>query len=314
MRIGGVTVVRDEEDILEASIRHNLGVLSALTVVDHGSSDATPSILDALVREGLPIEVVRDDSIGYLQSRITTEQVRRTLAAGADLCIPIDADEFLRIRSREAFERAVADADPARHLVMPWVHFLPDLDLQGDIVSRLRRARRTPTDAHGMRKVVVRHRLLETPGAVVGIGNHEVVPPSGMAGDRHVLLDGDVVSMAHVPVRGVAQYTAKMTVGYLSRLLANPDDMTNSFQFREAFEAIMAGRTPTRESLEAVVANYGVSRERWIDPATTRWIEDPFIGDIALRYTPERPPVPLARVLAFGERVAAEVARTTGGV
>jgi hypothetical protein len=33
-----------------------------------------------------------------------------------------------------------------------------------------------------------------------------------------------------------------------------------------------------------------------------------------LRYTPARPPAPLSMLLAFGERVAAEVAKTTGGV
>ena len=307
-------VVRDEDDILEASIRHNLRVLTLLTVVDHGSSDATPSILDALAREGLPIEVVRDDSLGYLQSKITTEHVRRILAAGADLCIPVDADEFIRIRSREAFERAIADADPTRHLMLPWVHFLPDLDAPGDIVTRLRRAKRTSSDSHGLRKVIVRRRLLETPGAVVDNGNHRVIPASGAADDPHVFLDGDVASLAHVPVRGVTQYTAKVTVGYLSRLLVRPDDKAASFPFREAFGAIMAGRPPTRESLEAVVANYGAPLERRIDPATTRWVEDPFIADIALRYTPERPPMPLARVLAFGERVAVEVARSARGV
>ena len=40
----------------------------------------------------------------------------------------------------------------------------------------------------------------------------------------------------------------------------------------------------------------------------------PFPADLALRYTPSRPCAPLARVLAFGERVAAEIAATTGGL
>ena len=51
LRICGLTIVRDEEDIVEASIRHNLGALDALTVVDHGSDDGTSAIVEALRAE-----------------------------------------------------------------------------------------------------------------------------------------------------------------------------------------------------------------------------------------------------------------------
>jgi len=68
------------------------------------------------------------------------------------------------------------------------------------------------------------------------------------------------------------------------------------------------------ERLAAIAANYSVIKGQRLDPAQVRWIEDPFIGDIALRYTPDRPANPLARILLFGERVASELARTTGGL
>ena len=35
-------MVRNEADIVEAFVRHNLRVLDAMLVVDHGSTDATP--------------------------------------------------------------------------------------------------------------------------------------------------------------------------------------------------------------------------------------------------------------------------------
>jgi len=43
VRIVGFMLARNEEDIVEASIRHNLRSLDALTVVDHGSDDAHPT-------------------------------------------------------------------------------------------------------------------------------------------------------------------------------------------------------------------------------------------------------------------------------
>ena len=75
----------------------------------------------------------------------------------------------------------------------------------------------------------------------------------------------------------------------------------------------MAGKPPSRERLESIAANYSAPRDRCVDPAKVAWIDDPFLADIHLRYS-ARKPSPLAQVLAFGERVAAEVARTTGGM
>ncbi len=313
MRIAGVMLARNEEDILEASVRHNLRVLDAITVVDHASTDATPAILASLAAEGLPIEPVRHEALAYEQSKITTGHARRLLAAGADLCIPLDADEFLRMPSRAAFERTVAAADPAVHLALPWLTYLPDFDAP-DIVAGLRRARRKPVEFHDVYKVAVRRTFLDSPGAVVARGNHAVVPEGEPVENPHALVPPDVAAVAHVPVRTVEQYTAKMIVGYLSRLLAGPFAGNASIQFREAYASILGGKPPGRGDLDAIAANYGVPREHWVDPATIAWIEDPFLADVALRHTPQRRPSPLAHLLAFGERVAAEVARTTGGV
>ena len=314
MRVVGVTLVRNEEDVIEASIRHNLRSLDALTVIDHGSDDATPAILDALVREGLPVTVSRDDSIEMLQGDMTTAAVRALLADGADLAIPIDADEFLCMPSRERFERVVASADPTLHLVMPWLTYLPDLDAAGDIVARLRHARRLTDERHGLYKVIVRRSFLDTPDAEVPPGNHRVRINDGRAQLEHEALPGSVAALAHVPVRSVGQFTAKIAVGTLAIRLADLDDKKIAFHWQEEFDALVAGKPLTRARLVAIAANYSVTPERRLDPAAVQWVEDPFIGDVALRYTPSAAPNPLARILSFGERVAAEIARTTGGL
>ena len=314
MRVVGFTLVRNEEDVIEASIRYNLRSLDAIAVVDHGSDDATPEILASLEREGLPIEVRRDDSLEMRQADITTAEVRRLLAEGADLAIPIDADEFLRMPSRERFEQVVANANPAHHLAMVWLTYLPALDGGGDIVARLRHARRLSTERHGVYKVIVRRLLLDTPSAEVVTGNHCVRLNQGETRLDHEAVSGEIAALAHVPIRSAGQFTAKVAVGTLARKLAAIPDKNISFHWEEEFNALLAGQAMTRERLEAVAANYSVHPERRIAPSQVRWIEDPFIGDIVLRYTPERPPNPLARILTFGERVAAEVARTTGGL
>jgi hypothetical protein len=64
----GAAMVRNEADIIEAFVRHNVRVLDGLAIVDHGSFDGTSEILAALVAEGLPVSMVRDESTGQDQS------------------------------------------------------------------------------------------------------------------------------------------------------------------------------------------------------------------------------------------------------
>ena len=54
-KLVGLSMVRNESDIIETFIRHNLTLLNELHVVDHNSSDNTREILTLLKQEGLPI-------------------------------------------------------------------------------------------------------------------------------------------------------------------------------------------------------------------------------------------------------------------
>ena len=116
MRLWGVSMVRNEEDIVEAFVRHNLSVLDGLIVVDHGSADRTLAILNALCAERLRLVVLRSEAVGYLQAEITTTAARDAFSrGGADAVFPLDADEFLRVPSRAALERALEAIPPGRH-------------------------------------------------------------------------------------------------------------------------------------------------------------------------------------------------------
>jgi len=80
MKLVAVAMVRNEEDIVEAFVRHNLSVLDGMIVVDHGSADRTLAVLNALCAERLPLVVLRSDAAGYLQAEITTTAARDAFA------------------------------------------------------------------------------------------------------------------------------------------------------------------------------------------------------------------------------------------
>ncbi|MBQ1762801.1 MAG: glycosyltransferase family 2 protein, partial [Aquincola sp.] len=50
-------MVKNEADIVEAFVRHNLHFVDLMVLLDNGSTDGTRDILEALQKEGLPLLV-----------------------------------------------------------------------------------------------------------------------------------------------------------------------------------------------------------------------------------------------------------------
>ena len=93
-KIAVVSMVKNEEDIIESFVRHALQFADKLFICDHKSSDRTRDILDALKSEGLSIEISSFDRDEKAQSEITNKLLNHAFSEGFDLVIPLDADEF----------------------------------------------------------------------------------------------------------------------------------------------------------------------------------------------------------------------------
>src|SRR5205085_7118886 len=127
MKLCGVMMVRNEADIIEASVRHNLGSFDQLLVVDHGSFDGTSDILRQLAAELPALEVISDPSIAFQQSSRITQLTRRLFAHdGADFVFPLDGDEFLKVPSRTMLDTVLQQLPAAMHALLHWQTYVPD--------------------------------------------------------------------------------------------------------------------------------------------------------------------------------------------
>ena len=113
MTVALTLVVRDEEEILQASLDYHLAAgVDLVLVTDHRSRDRTPEILDVYRRAGL-VRVFREEAPFIEQHEWQTRMARLAFADhGADWVLLGDTDEFWWPRGgslRDALSRVPAE-------------------------------------------------------------------------------------------------------------------------------------------------------------------------------------------------------------
>lgn len=190
-------MVKDEADVIAATVGHMLGQVDHVIVADNGSTDGTRDILDTL-----GVEVIDDPEIAYQQSRKMTTLAHRAIDQGADWIVPFDADEiwYSPHGSISALLEAVGD----RPMVVSaelYDHVATGLDDDDpNPVTRIGWRRRDPLP---LPKVACRSH----PGLEVAQGNHDATF-DGIYGER---VSGLVVR--HFPYRSVEQFISKVRNG-----------------------------------------------------------------------------------------------------
>ncbi len=222
--IWGVSMVKDEVDIIEASIRHQFeqGV-EAILVSDNGSTDGTLELLESLSNE-LPVYIARDSLVAYEQSAKMTRLARTAHDAGAGWIVSFDADEFWFGAIPVKLGETLADMDPTVvTLRAPMFNLFPVGDL-ADADGLESMTYRMCLMPHRLRKVVYRsHRA-----ATLAIGNHSVV-----RGER--VQDG--LAVLHLPWRSRTQIERKVTQGARAYESAQQKGRTTVLHWRLAGNA-----------------------------------------------------------------------------
>ena len=110
--IAGVSIVRNEADILELAIRHHLRMgMGLLLIADNDSDDGTRDVLRACAARDPRVHWTRDGSGTFDQAKTVTGLAREAFGRGARWIVPFDADEFWHAPG--GLERALAGREDA---------------------------------------------------------------------------------------------------------------------------------------------------------------------------------------------------------
>lgn len=202
MSTWAVTMVRDEADIVEASVRHMADEVDGLIVADNLSKDGTRSILDSLAAPGelpVPLIVLDDPDPAYHQSDKMSFLGRAAAEQGAEWVVAWDIDELWLTedgRVADMLERCDASVVHARL----YNHFASAIDPEGATPFD-RMVWRQP-EAAPLPKVAIRWQ----PGAQIHQGNHgATLPrPGPVAGGLEI---------RHFPYRSPEQFIRKARNG-----------------------------------------------------------------------------------------------------
>lgn len=203
--VWGVTMVRDEADVIAGTVRHlaDEGV-DGIVVADNRSADDTLAILKDLEVE-LPCQLVilHDDETAYYQSEKMSSLAAMAASYGADWVIPFDADELWLGPHQVAEMLRTSPPDDSHRVatVELFNHFPSAIDPAGDdpfetIVWRQPQPAPLP-------KVAFRWEE----GAVIHQGNHGVHLPSGRDAIACTL------EIRHFPYRSAEQFERKARNG-----------------------------------------------------------------------------------------------------
>lgn len=310
--VWSVSMVRNEADIVEAWVRHNLTFLDGMAIIDHGSIDATVDVLKRLAAERLPLLLVDGKAPGYLQEQMTTALARQVFArTPADFVLPLDADEFVKTPSRDSLRRALAAIPPAMHGLLHWLTYVPDFSAPpAGILALLRGAKRLAAERHPYHKAIVGRHLAADPKAMLANGNHFVAREHhGRSEDAppHARVRPEHAAIAHVPIRGADQLVAKVATKKLGRIAANFDWKPEAAS-QAAYDAVVAGRTLDAATLAYHAVNWSVRTSEWLPASEARLVDDPFLAPVTLRYTPPAAASPIPLVLGAVERMVARLA------
>lgn len=294
-KIIAVSLIADCADIIESFVRHTLTYADEMLVIDHAAADGTGDVLHALCEEGLPLCIERYEAAELCHDEIMTNLMHRAFGEhGADIVVPVDADEFLVTEDAAKPCRAVLQRlrTDVTFYAWHWMYELeePEKDAGEFLLSRpLRRKKRhEPVQ----KAIIGREAARSYP--LLAQGTHYLYRMEGEERVPAPALPISFLHFAHFQWRGPLHTAVKVLNGWIGNAAKYSVHTARCYYWKEHFDTVFEGGEPP-------VALSPEERERVQNLVLPQ-------GRIELRYTKGAAFSPLQSLMRLSEQLAQDFA------
>lgn len=235
-------MMKNEADVLESFVRHTLTFADEMLIVNHDSTDATGEILAALQAEGLPLQVENLQAASHPQSEVMTALMVRAVAEGADLVLPLDADEFLLPQEPGADCRSLLEKlSPGEVYALEWYDFAlknPGENQQDFILSRECLRSMQPQK---LQKIIIGRELASENDVFIVQGNHALGRKFGDSIVSRQAVKLSSLQLAHYPLRSQEQAMSKVACGWVNNVSQFSGWTNRASHWQKRFELLLQG-------------------------------------------------------------------------
>ncbi|CAI3795432.1 glycosyltransferase family 2 protein [Pseudarthrobacter sp. MM222] len=262
MQTVSLTMVKNEEDIIEAFVRYNLRAVDHMFIADNLSTDGTMDILQALKAEGLPLTISIDEDQALKQNEKMTAMYRNAFRHNDfDFVFLLDADEFLDLDREEMLSLRESRGGAAAYYVKRVNYLYGGEVTDGHSLSLFDLTSVTDT-VPATDKSMIFHEAGRCGGFKIGNGNHHIRDWSRSEPHVSVKPDKEFALIHHLPLRSVEQYVRKSLLGWFALQLreagVNDAKQTIGSHWRTQYRLIL--EQDCQVGAEELIANvYGAS-------------------------------------------------------
>ncbi|HUA77880.1 MAG TPA: glycosyltransferase family 2 protein [Acetobacteraceae bacterium] len=302
MRLVAVSRVLNEDDIVEAFVRHHAALVDHHVLIDNGSIDRTLEILKELAKSGLPITVFSNRASIFAETAFNTFLYRYAVEEQrADGVLFLDADEFLDLRRSGIAlrERLAGLPRDVAGLRLPMINYHATAADNSHDLLVIRRVRRRDPAAIDSTKILLR-RLAPSWAVIVDAGNHNAKFQSKEA----VFVHDKRMVLAHFSDRSRWRWLARAVTGQIKVLASSQQERSQnrSVHYRATYEML---RDAPQKS--------GIAQNIDVLPRPARdWVDDPipYCGEpLAFTGQSDEKLIALRAAIACAEALAEQHAR-----
>ena len=216
-KLVSISIVKNEEDIIESFVRYNINILDEMIILDNNSNDNTIKILESLKDEGLPVFVYEDKKPEFEQFIQTNWLLSKAVNEfKADIILPLDADEFI-IASNKGSPRKIIENLPSNTFYsVKWKTYIPDFKenhKEEFIPSKITFTRDDNLETYY--KVIVPKELVTDYDVRISKGSHKLKYDQSNENIIKEVICPDL-RIAHFPLRSKEQTISKIAVGWIN--------------------------------------------------------------------------------------------------